>query len=259
MLLRNSLYFITFLYFLPVTAQDSSLLKQTASSEVSSNQMFAISTESTKKYISGITDFELINGRDYFQYYYRSSLKPILFAEKESKASVTINGRKYENKRLFYDTYTDEVVFSDTENVYNLAKYYISLNRDNIDSFTFHFNNDTLIFSYYSSSDNSGFNLPDGFYEQAYSGESEYLVRHRSVVHKKNGIAQYFYSPAGYIRAEENFVKLRSSRQFARIFKGRGDEIRRILNQKGINIRRAGKNEIITVLKLIDRPEEPGK
>ena len=140
------------------------------------------------------TEYELINGKEYFQYYYRSKLKPLLFMDRKRTASITLKGRKYENIELQYDTYTDEVIWSDSSNEFNLSLYLISLNKDNIDEFSLCFEDDTLNFRYFDKDDFTDFNLTDGFYELAYDGKTKYMIRHRSKVHERNGIDEYFYS-----------------------------------------------------------------
>lgn len=200
--------------------------------------------------------FDLINGREYFPYYYRSELKPILFLEKQVTASIVFSGRNYDNIVLQYDTFTDEVIFSDLKNEFNLGQYKISLNRDEISRFILYFDDDTLDFWFLSGSSTPGFNLEDGFYEKAYCGESEFIIKHRSVIHERNGIDEYFYTPVWYVNSGGNYHGFRSSKQFTAIFDARQDEMKKLIGQKGINIRKAGKGQIISILRQFDSSGE---
>ncbi len=150
---------------------------------------------------------ELINGRDFFPYYYRSKLKPLLFPDKNRSASLVLKGRTYDDIILHYDTYTDEVILADTSLVFNSRLYEVSLNSDNIDMFILKFDNDTLTFRFFRQEPANGFNLQNGFYEVVSEGSIKYLVRHRSVVHERNGIDEYFYSPVGYVSTGKEFRK----------------------------------------------------
>ena len=197
-------------------------------------------------------DDGLINGRTYFPYHYRSKNKPLLFFEKERTASITINGRNYKNVFLHYDTFTDEVIYPEIENKHAQGLYQISLNKDIIDSFVLFFKDDTLTFRKITGHEAGSAGIPSGFYETAYTGDSKYMVRHASVVHQKNGIDEYFYSPSGYVDTGSGFTRIRSNSKFIKLFGDRSAEMKKIIDRYKINVRKANKNQIISALKLID-------
>ena len=163
-----------------------------------------------------------------------------------------MNGRKYENIILQYDTFTDEVIYPEIENNHGQGLYQISLNKDIIDSFVLFFKDDTLTFRNITEKEVWGSGLPHGFFEIAYDGDSKYMVRHSSVVHQKNGIDEYFYSPAGYVNTGAGFTRIRSNGQFIKMFGTRSAEMKKILDRYKINVRKANKNQIISALKLFD-------
>jgi len=202
---------------------------------------------------------ELINGRDYIPYYFHSKFKPLLFANKNHPGSVTLNGRKYSNITLKYDTYTDEVIYFDTARTFNYRLYEVSLNKDNIDCFELYFDNDTLNFKYFEGKTAVNQNFQAGFYEVVYDGVSKYLIRHRSSVVERNGTDEYFYSPVGYISLGDGYSKITSLRQFARLFGERSDDVKEFINQRKINIRKADKNQILSVLKFYDSQITPAR
>ena len=197
------------------------------------------------------TEYSYINGRDYFPYHYRSKNKPLLFHWKERKATITVNGRKFNNIVLYYDTYTDEVIFPEMENDFGGRVHQVSINRDVINTFELLFSDDTLRFRYFGEN-GSEQGLAPGFYEVAYDGPTAYLIRHRSVMHQRNGIAEYFYSPSGYVLTSTGYQKVSSNKNFLRLFGTRSPEIKRIIEQRDLNIRKASKREIISILKTYD-------
>ena len=205
------------------------------------------------------TGNELINGKEYFQYYYRSKLKPLLFIDRTRKASIILDGRKYDNISLQYDTYTDEVIYSDTANKFNLSLYRISLNKNNIDEFILFFEDDTLNFRYFEKNDFTDSGPPDGFYELAYNGATRYLIRHRSRVHERNGIDEYFYSPAGYIQKGDYFIRIKSVKQLLKLIGVKYEDVKNKANLNNINIRKANKKQIISILKYYDSLSVPAK
>jgi len=197
------------------------------------------------------TECAFINGHDYFPYHYRATHKPLLFSGKERTGSITVSGRKYNNIVLQYDTYTDQVIFPEIDNNFGDKTYQIAINKDILSAFTLFFRDDTLRFKYLGGSD-TGTGLPPGFYEVAYDGPSRYLVKHRSVVHQRNGIDEYFYSPVGYVMTSNGYQKATSTKKFILLFGIRSTEMKRIIERRNLNIRKAGKREIINALKLYD-------
>lgn len=198
-------------------------------------------------------DDGLVNGRTYFPYHYRSKNKPLLFFEKDRTASITMNGRSYNNIFLQYDTFTDEVIFPEIENKHAQGLYQISLNKDIIDFFVLFFKDDTLTFRNISGNEPGSAGIPSGFYEIAYDEDSKYVVRHASTVHQKNGIDEYFYSPAGYVDTGAGFIRIRSNSQFIKQFGARSAEMKKIMDRYKINVRKSNKNQIISALRLFDK------
>lgn len=197
------------------------------------------------------TENAYINGHEYYPYHFRSKLKPLLFYGKERTASLTVNGRQYNNLVLQYDTYTDEVIFAEIENDYGRRLNQISINKSIIDSVIFFFRDDTIKLKYFGTED-TGDELPSGFYEVAYDGITGFLIRHRSVMHQRNGIAEYFYSPVNYVKTPRGYQRIRSGNKFVELFGTGAPRMKKILNQNRVNLRKATKNQIINVLKSYD-------
>lgn len=189
---------------------------------------------------------ELINGRDYFPYYYRSALKPLLFPGIPRDAILVLKGRTYRNVKLEYDTFTDEVILADTTLIFNGRLFEVSLNSNNIDRFILMFEKDTLDFRFFSMNSESG--LSSGFYEQAKTGICNYIIRHRSVTHERNAIDQYFYSPVGYVSTGEGYERIRPSGRFFSIFGDRDGEVKAFVRQNRIKLRKADKRQIVKIL-----------
>ncbi|MDX9727556.1 MAG: hypothetical protein RBT38_14350 [Bacteroidales bacterium] len=189
---------------------------------------------------------ELINGRDYFPYYYRSTLKPLLFPGIPRDAILVLNGRTYPDVMLEYDTFTDEVILADTTLVFSGSLYEVSLNSNNIDRFILMFETDTLDFRFFSMTSESG--LASGFYELASTGVCNYIIRHRSVTHERNAIDQYFYSPVGYVSTGGGYERIRPSGRFFSIFGEKAGELKDFVRQNRINLRKADKNQIVKIL-----------
>lgn len=249
---KTSLLFLLLLCTLPGFAQQKNadrgdaLTTIFANIEASHNQFL----DSLYTVRTG-TSISYINGYEYFPYHYRAKNKPMLFYGKDRTASITVSGRNYDNLILQYDTYTDEIVFSEMENEFGSKIYQIAINKDIVGSFTLYFRDDTLTFKYFDGTESSR-GLPPGFYETVYDGTSTYLIRHRSVAHERNGINEYFYSPSGYVRTPAGYQKITSNGKFIKFFGTGSAEMKRIIDQRNLNIRKAGKRNIINILRTYD-------
>lgn len=197
------------------------------------------------------TQYAFIDGTEYFPYHYRAKHKPLLFYGEDRTAEITVRGRKYAGMVLQYDTFTDEVLFSEIDNNFGQNLYQISLRRNLVSGFTLFFRTDTLRFRYLSAEETRG-EIPTGFYEMAYDGPTGYIIRHRSVVHQRNGIDEYYYSPVGYLVTPEGYRKISSGGRFFKLFGERSAEMKKIVDRQRINLRKAGKREIINILQAYD-------
>lgn len=199
----------------------------------------------------GGTD-ELINGRDYIPYYNRSKLKPLLLAEKKHTASIILNGRRYNDLTLEYDTFLDEVIYSDSNKVINDGLFKIALNKDPVDGFSLYFGQDSLIFRHFKSDDGKNTNLPEGFYEIVYEGASKFVIKHQSLVLIMDGIEEYIYTPADYVMVGDVFTRIKSSKGFVKLFGEKSEEIKKFIHINKVNLRKADKKQIASVLKYYD-------
>jgi len=195
---------------------------------------------------------ELINGRDYIPYYYRSEKKPLLFNEKKGTGSVVLNGRKYDNLSLEYDTYLDELIYSDITKVFFDRPLMIALNKDPIDGFTLYFDQDSVLFRNFKSGDGVKFNLPEGFYEVVYDGKSKYIIKHQSSVTREESIDEYLYSTAGYVMVGKDFYRVRYKKGLVKLFGERSKEVKKFMRTSGIHNRKMDKKQISSVLKFYD-------
>lgn len=196
---------------------------------------------------------EYIDGKDYFPYYFRSENTPILRSGEERSATLTIHGRTYNGLNLQYDTYSDEVIYSDDSLVYDNRIRQVSLNKYCISRFDLFFRHDTLHFRYFPGMNDTDFNLPDGFYEVGYDRKTGLLVRHiSSVVVSMNKVESYNYRPVNFVRVSDGFEEIESRKQFVSLFGSRSEQISHFLRQNHIRIKRADKKQITDVLKYYE-------
>jgi hypothetical protein len=195
---------------------------------------------------------ELINGKDYIRYFNRSKNKPLLFKEKKQTGSLVLNGRRFDNLTLEYDTHLDELIYSDSSKIFVDKLLQIALNKDPVDGFILYSDNDSLIFRHFKPHDGVKFNLPEGFYEVVYDGKSIYIIKHQSLVTHEESINEYLYSPAGYVKVGENFSRTRTKKGLVNLFGEKSREIKKFMRTSGIHNWKLDKKQIASVLMFYD-------
>ena len=248
----SALVFI-FLFACPLLAQDS-LLSADFYRRIDYDVLLDFQTGYLSKFYYQNVDNvdELVNGKDYIPYYFRSRYKPLLFLDRVHQSSLTLSGRRYDNLMLEYDTFKDELIYWDSLKFIDNRVFKISLNKDPVDGFSFYFGPDSLSFRYFSNEKDLNFNLPEGYYEVAYEGKSSFIIKHRSYLLVKEGVDEYIYSPADFIMVNSEYTKISNKRVFLKLFGERSDAVKKFLRTNKVHIRKADKHEIVTVLKYYD-------
>jgi hypothetical protein len=195
---------------------------------------------------------ELINGKEYESYYTRSKIKPLLFPDKAGTASAITRDRRYDNLILQYDTYLDEVIYTDASKTINFRFPQIALNKNIIDGFNLYFEDDTLLFKNFRLPECSSRNLKEGFYEVVYKGESQYIIKHESSFYEREGLFNYKYSPVNYISTRNEFYPVKNRKSLLRLMGENSKDIKKFLHISGIRIRQAGKDQFVDILKYYD-------
>jgi hypothetical protein len=195
---------------------------------------------------------ELINGKEYESYYIRSEFKPLLYINKKRTATLFTNTRQYKKLTLQYDTFLDEVIYTDPTQTINYSFPQIALNKDIVDGFNLYFDDDSLIFKYFRLPECAKSNLKEGFYEVAYLGKSKYVIKHRSSFYVRQGLSEYNYAPENYISVGDVFYRIKNKSGFLKLFGEKSPEIKRYLHMSRIRIGQADKNQIVSILKFYD-------
>ena len=211
-----------------------------------------------EEYLSSLYNFEtggsgrLVNGRDYFQYYAGSKLKPILFSGRESRGSVTFSSGILRNVILEYDTFLDEVIYTDSTRYADYPYCKIALNKSSLSGFNLVFGSDTMVFEYFKPGDGKTYNLKEGFYELVYEGKSRYLVKHQSSLVETNGRRDYYYKPVAFLMRGDRYIRVRSFRNLLRLLTAESGDLKKYIHRKRIKAGEAGKRQIIDILEFYD-------
>jgi hypothetical protein len=195
---------------------------------------------------------EIINGKEYLPYFLHSKTTPLLFSGQRLNAILIIKNREFKNIRLQYDTYLDELLYTDTTRMVNFEYPRIALNKDIVDGFIIEFNGDSLVFKYLKFPENIENELENGFYEIAYDGATKFIIKHTSDRYTHQALNEYDYSPEDYILIGNTFKKIENNKAFLQMFQEWTAEIKEFLKRSKIKINKAAKNDLIKVLVYID-------
>lgn len=192
---------------------------------------------------------ELINGKEYEPYYLRSVVKPLLFPGKPRTAKLFTGSRVYDNLTLQYDTFLDEVIYTDTGRMINSRYPQIALNKDIAQTFILNFENDTMTFRFLKKNDS----LPvEGYYEIAYEGATRYFIKHTSKYYERQGVVNYKYIHKNFISNGGKFFIVRKKKDLMKLLGGKDEAVKDYMRSERIKIRKADKDQIIHILKFYD-------
>jgi hypothetical protein len=249
---------------LPSRGQNGNLLNNNSINKFESSHPGAITNRQISYIKSSYSEKiespgEFVNGKEYESYYGRSIYKPLLLPDKKRSATLFTRTRRYGNLTLQYDTFLDEVIYTDTSRTINYMFPQIALNKDIVDGFNLYFENDSLIFRNFRPAESSIYNLKEGFYEIAYVGKSKYVIKHLSSFYVKDGLNEYKYSSDNYYSVGDVFYRVTGKRKLLKLFGDKSHEVKKYIHISRIRIRQADKNQFISILKFYDSLTALGK
>ena len=256
---KNKFLFSFFLMFVTfqVSGQNGKLLNINSLNS-SDNTNLSTLTDSQIQYIKDSyfakieVPNELINGKEYESYFARSTSKPLLFRDKKRTATLFTRTRQYKNISLEYDTFHDEVIYTDKSRTLDDRFPQISLNKDITEGFNLYFEDDSMIFKYLRLPECGKQNLKEGFYEVAYQGRTKFFIKHKSSFYQKEGLNEYKYYHEYYLSTGDTFVKIKSRRSLLKLFGEKAAMMKKYMHESRIRMRQADRNQLVEILKHYD-------
>jgi hypothetical protein len=195
---------------------------------------------------------EIINGKEYESYYRQSKSKPLLFPDKPRRATLFTKTREYKNLSLEYDTYLDEVIYTDKSRTLNDRFPQIALNKDIANGFNLYFTDDSLIFRFFRFPECSKLNLKEGFYEIAYQGISKFVIKHESSYYQRDGMNEYKYYHEYYISTGNVYYQIKGRRSLLKLFGDKSAVMKKFMHESRIRLNQADRNQYVDILKHYD-------
>ena len=187
----------------------------------------------------------LINGKEYIAYFARSATSPLLYRTTNRKASIYVGKRIFNGVNLQYDTYLDELIYTDTTRLIGNQFPFISLNKRNIDRFILYFPSQTMEFRFFDFPESQENALKDGYYEVV---TEDYIIRHTSRLYRKDSGNEYEYFPGNYIRKGESWIQISRKKDIENLSAEHFHSIVSWLSKNGIKIRKITKTQMVAFI-----------
>jgi hypothetical protein len=250
---------LSLLFVVPMTlkSQNTNILKNSQLRNNVNNGSVSISErqkESIQKEYSARVEApkEIINGREYESYYTRSQHKPLLYPTRKKTAVIYTQSRQYTVTTIQYDTFLDQLVYTDTGRIVNFRYPEIALNNDIIEGFNLYLDDDSLHFRNPGADFCAKAGLREGYYEFVYTGSSSYLIKHSSSYYTKEGRNEYQYTAENYMSTGGKYHRIKSKGDLLSLFSDRKQEIKRFIKDNRIRIRQSGKTEFSGIIRYYD-------
>lgn len=195
---------------------------------------------------------ELINGKEYESYYRRSTSKPLLYPDRKRTATLITRTRQYKDISLQYDTFLDEVIYTDKSRILNDRYPQIALNKDLADGFNLYFEDDSMIFRYIRLPECIKSGLKEGFYEFAYQGRSRFVIKHKSSFYQREGLNEYKYYHEYYVSTGDMFYKIKSKKSLLKLFGEKSGVMKKYLHESRFRMGQADRKQLVDILKHYD-------
>jgi hypothetical protein len=188
----------------------------------------------------------LFNGRLWRDLYVSIKEDQFLFSDELLNGSVTINGRKFNNLKLRYDIYNDEIILLTDRGIL------IQVNKEMVDNFTLVFQGKIHNFINVSA---DSIDLPKGYIEILHEGITALYVKYKKEIDRMAVDNKYdiFYQVHRiYLKKDEIVSTVVSNRAFKKFLDDNKQKIRNFIKANNIRISRQIPESFVTVLEFYD-------
>ena len=249
------------IFRLPLSAQNTG---EQASGLSKSGTLYGTDSiqEKQYKFIQDLYDSVLnvssnvaLNGREYLLYFSPHVSTPVIPVKRYPTSSIIIQGKTYRNLMLQYDTFKDQVIYYDPNNLENNAIIPVSVNRTIIDEFDLEYPGNRIKFKYLVIPDTLKGRINNGFYEIVYDKTSRFIIKHRSILVIKDGRNLYKYKPQRYIVNKGIYSRIKGKRSLIKALSDKSVEVKKFIKSSKISVKLAEKGEMVRILKFYDSLE----
>lgn len=189
----------------------------------------------------------LYNGRAWRNIYYRVKGDQFLFSPDFLEGNLQIDGKAYNNLKLRYDIYKDEL------NIRTDRGVIIELNKEMIDQFRLGYNNKTYLFKKLES---DSLNSLSGYVNVLYEGNVSLFVKYRKEILSlafENKYDLFSQSSKTYVKLENKIFRVDSKGEFLNLLKDHKQQIRNFIRTNKIKMSKQDPGSYVPVIEYFDK------
>lgn len=190
----------------------------------------------------------LLSGREYKYYFNPKLFSPFIPEDPYPSATVLIGKKLYQNVMLRYDTYKDQVVYFNFNNLDNNAIYPVIVNSNIIEEFTLQLSSGQARFRYLEFPEIQEGRLNNGFYEIVSEGICTFIIDHYAVKKAADGGNAYHYATKRYIINSGAVFRIKGKNSLLKALSDQQTEMHKYLKREKIHVGSADKEQIKAVL-----------
>ncbi len=190
----------------------------------------------------------LLDGREYKYYFNPMLSSPFIPEDPYPSASVLIGKILYQNVMLMYDTYKDQVVYFNFNNLDNNAIFPVIVNSNIIEEFTLQLSSGQARFRYLEFPEDQEGRLNNGFYEIVSEGICTFIIDHYAVKKAADGGNAYHHATKRYIINSGAGYRIKGKKSLLKALSDQATEVNKYLKRSKIWVKTADKVQIKAVL-----------
>jgi hypothetical protein len=172
----------------------------------------------------------LNNGKAWRNLYYRIKGDQFLFSPEFLPGNVTIEGRKFNNLKIKYDIYADELIMITDHGII------IQLNKEMVDFFSMDFNNNIY---YFKRLEADSVNTLSGYINVLYEGSTSLYVKYRKeilLLAVENKYDLFYQSNKVFVKKGDEIFKVDSKTEFLKLFKDQKQQLHSFIKSNKIKL-----------------------
>ena len=202
-------------------------------------------------YRSDTVDIQrLYNGRAWRNLYYRIKGDQFLFTTEFLAGNVTVDGKEYDNLRIKYDIYNDELLIITNHGII------LQMNKEMIDLFDMKYNDQVY---YFKNLDADSLSSISGFINIMYEGKTSLYVKYRKeilLLAVENKYDMFNQINRIYLEKGGTMTQVNTKREFLNLLKDHKQQVHSFIKSNKIRITRKNPESFKPVVEYYDKLQQ---
>ena len=214
------------------------------STETGSSEIIPLSIRETR---DSIEIQILFNGRAWRNLYYKVKGDQFLFSDEFLTGSVSIDGRTFENLKIKYDIFNDEVILITDHGII------IQLNKEMIDLFSMEYNNTTY---HFKNLDADSLDILSGYVNVLYDDSTSLYVKYRKELLQlavENKYDMFNQVNKIFIKRNGEILRIDSKGEFLKLLNDQKHQLHNFIRSNKIKVSRKYPESFVPVIEYYNK------